>query len=249
MAKTLHDWLDTDIEAVRGKPLDWLSEQYFFRDPNRPLYADSDFFFPPADGIVLYACEVDADQPLVNIKGRAYSLRAAMRDARFDQRCLVIGIFMTFYDVHINRIPYAGRLSYRELETLGTYNSPMLYVEKDILNEIAPYTRNARYLFGNQRVINRIYSAGLAQHYYVLQVADYDVDCITPFSLKQNQPFAQNQRFSQIRYGSQVDLIIPLSGRYRFEPLHETGMHVEAAVDPLVRIHRASAAGATESGP
>lgn len=61
--------------------------------------------------------------------------------------------------------------------------------------------------------MNRIFSIELGQHCYVLQVADYDVDCITPFRLKQNQPFAQNQRFSQIRYGSQVDLILPLSPR------------------------------------
>ena len=76
----------------------------------------------------------------------------------------------------------------------------------------------------------------LKQYYYILQVADYDVDCITPFRLKQNQPFAQNQRFSQIRYGSQVDLIIPLSERFDFEPLVDTGMHVEAGVDPLVKV-------------
>jgi phosphatidylserine decarboxylase len=71
-------------------------------------------------------------------------------------------------------------------------------------------------------------------------VADYDVDCIMPFKLKQNQPFAQNQRFSLIRYGSQVDLIIPLSDYYEFTPVLEAGMHVEAGVDPLVRISQKS---------
>ena len=143
---------------------------------------------------------------------------------------------MTFYDVHINRIPYAGRLCYRELDSIDTYNYPMIEVEKDLLEELAPYTRNAGYLFNNQRVVNRIFSIDLEQHYYVLQVADYDVDCITPFTLKQNQAFAQNERFSMIRYGSQVDLIIPISGRYTLTPLLDAGMHVEAGVDPLVRI-------------
>ncbi|MDX1345621.1 MAG: hypothetical protein R3179_06955, partial [Sedimenticolaceae bacterium] len=92
------------------------------------------------------------------------------------------------------------------------------------------------YLFNNQRVLNRIFSMDLRETYYILQVADYDVDAITPFRLKQNQHFAQNERFSQIRYGSQVDLIITLSDRYNYRPLLDVGMHVEAGIDPLVRI-------------
>jgi phosphatidylserine decarboxylase len=48
--------------------------------------------------------------------------------------------------------------------------------------------------------------------------------------------FAQNQRFSMIRYGSQVDLIIPLSEQYLYTPVLGAAMHVEAGLDPLVRI-------------
>jgi len=70
----------------------------------------------------------------------------------------------------------------------------------------------------------------------MLQIADYDVDCIVPFKLKQNQPVFQGQRFSQVRYGSQVDLVVPLSSRFEFEPVQETGDHVEAGTDPLIRI-------------
>ncbi|MEA3273993.1 MAG: phosphatidylserine decarboxylase [Pseudomonadota bacterium] len=236
MAKTLNEWLRTDVERVRSKPMRWLSERYFLRDPARAVYSDSHYFFPPADGVVLYAKEVAADAQIVQIKGRPYSLKTALRDESFDRVCLVMGIFMTFYDVHVNRIPYAGRLCYRELDPINTYNFPMIDVEKDLLEELAPYTRKAGYLFNNQRVVNRVYSIELQQHYYVLQVADYDVDCITPFRLKQNQVFAQNQRFSMIRYGSQVDLIIPLSERFDLITLLSAGMHVEAGVDPAVRV-------------
>lgn len=236
MAKPLQQWLEEDVAAVRDRPMRWLSERYFFRDPNRPVFSDTSYFFPPADGVVLYAKTVAPDEAIVDIKGRAYSLREAMRLPAFDRHCLVVGIFMTFFDVHINRIPYAGRLTYRELETIGSHNRPMLGVEKSLLDELAPNTGSADYLFYNQRVLNCIRSLELGLTYYVLQVADYDVDCITPFTLKQHQAFAQNQRFSQIRYGSQVDLIIPLSPRHEFTPLVEVGMHVEAAIDPLVRI-------------
>jgi len=245
MAKSLTEWLEADVAAVRDKPMRWLSEQFFFRDPVRPIYSDPGYFFPPADGIVLYAKRVMPDQAIVDIKGQPYSLRNAMREQSFDHECLVIGIFMTFYDVHVNRIPYAGRLVYRELDPISTLNYPMIHVEKDLLDELIPYTRNADYLFNNQRVINRIFSMDLRQYYYVLQVADYDVDCITPFRIKQNQCFAQNERFSQIRYGSQVDLVIPVSDHFEFTPLLGEGMHVEAGIDPLVKITRKAAAAAS----
>ena len=238
MSKTLKEWIETEVKQVSSKPLRWLSEQYFFRDPSRPMFSNSHFFYPPADGIILYVKQVESNESIVDIKGKPYSLNTAMRDKDYNQVSLVIGIFMTFYDVHINRIPYAGRLSYKELEPISSYNYPMLDVEKDIINDIEPYTNNAEYLFFNQRILNRVYSMDLNQFYYILQVADYDVDCITPFKLKQNQAVAQNQRFSQIRYGSQVDLIIPLSEHFDFVPLIDTGMHVEAGIDPLVKVIR-----------
>jgi len=87
-------------------------------------------------------------------------------------------------------------------------------------------------------MVNRIYSSELGLSYYVLQVADYDVDCITPFDLKQNQAAAQGERFSMIRYGSQVDLIVPLSSRLDFTTLQNTGDHVEAGIDPLIKVSR-----------
>lgn len=236
MAKALREWIDTDVSKVRDKPMRWLSEEYFFRDPNRAVYSDSSYFFSPADGIILYADVVQADAPIVNIKGKSYSLQDAMRKKEYKKESLVIGIFMTFYDVHINRIPYSGRLTYEELDTINSYNLPMLDVEKSLIDTLTPNISEAEYLFSNQRILNTVFSIELGQEYYILQIADYDVDCITPFNLKQNRSFSQNQRFSQIRYGSQVDLIIPFSNNYEFISLLDVGMHIEAGVDPLVKI-------------
>ncbi|MEN8303806.1 MAG: phosphatidylserine decarboxylase [Campylobacterota bacterium] len=239
MAKTLDEWVETDVSKVKGSSMRWLSEEFFFRDPSRPLYADSSYFFAPADGVILYAKTVKPDESIVDIKGKSYSLRDAMHKDEYDKESLVIGVFMTFYDVHINRIPYRGRLSYKELANISSYNLPMLDIEKKIIDELKLNTVNAEYLFKNQRILNTVFSMDLGQEYYILQIADYDVDCITPFRLKQNQSFTQNQRFSQIRYGSQVDLIIPLSKFFKYEPVLNVGMHVEAGVDPLVKIIKA----------
>jgi phosphatidylserine decarboxylase len=237
MAKSLRKWIDTDVAEVRDKPLSWLSQHFFFRDPIRPIFSNPSYFYSPADGIVLYQKTVHPDEAIVDIKGKSYSLHDAMRDETYDKVSLVIGIFMTFYDVHVNRIPYPGRLSYKELDPIDTHNYPMLDVEKNLIDDIRINTNEFDYLHNNQRMLNRVFAPDLKQHYYILQVADYDVDSITPFSLKQNQPCAQNQRFSQIRYGSQVDLIVPVSHRFEFIPLIEAGLHVEAGIDTLIRVH------------
>ena len=236
MAKSLTEWMDTEVQAVRDKPLSWLSQYHFFRDPSRPLFSDTSYFLAPADGVILYQKVVAPDECLLDIKGKPYSLRQAMRDDTYDRKSLVIAIFMTFYDVHVNRVPFPGRLSYRQLDPLDTFNHPMLDVEKGILEDLHVSMASADYLHYNQRMLNRVFAIHLRETYYILQIADYDVDSITPFDLKQNQPVHQGERFSQIRYGSQVDLIIPLSVRWDFETIHPVGYHVEAGIDKLVAI-------------
>ena len=227
MAKKLHDWIDTDVRPFREKPVAWLSQYHLFRDPIRPTYSDLSYFFAPADGIIVYQRRVFPDECVVTIKGRDYSLRDAVRDPYYDAESLVIGIFMTFFDVHVNRIPYPGRLSYRELDPIDSYNHPMLELERNILQDLCIPSDSMEYLHHNQRVLNRIDSVQLGQSYYMLQIADQDVDHITPFVLKQNQAVGQRQRFSQVRFGSQVDLIVPLSAQFVFDTVAEIGDHVK----------------------
>lgn len=236
MAKSLPEWVRTEVAKVRNKQLSWLSQYYFFRDPSRPTYSNTSYFLSPADGIVLYQLTVEPDEPLLHIKGRPYSLREAMRDPTYARRSLVIGIFMTFFDVHVNRIPYPGRLSYRELDHIDTFNHPMLDMEKGLLEDLRISLGDAEYLRHNQRMLNRVTSIELGETYHILQIADYDVDCVTPFELAQNQPHLQGQRFSQIRYGSQVDLIVPLSPAYELVTVQSTGTHVEAGIDPIIEV-------------
>jgi phosphatidylserine decarboxylase len=244
MAKQLEQWIEEDVGDLRDKPLGWLSEQHFFRDPVRPTFSDPSFFFSPADGVILYQEEVDPSESIVDIKGKPYSLKEALRDDAYDRPSLVIGIFMTFFDVHVNRVPFPGRLSYRELDPIDTLNHPMLEVEEGILDDLHVAPAQAEYLHHNQRMVNTVTTTELDEPYRVLQIADYDVDCITPFNLKQNQPVLQGERFSQIRYGSQVDLVIPLSERWDFVPTQSVNWHVEAGIDPLVSIREKHPNGA-----
>jgi phosphatidylserine decarboxylase len=55
-------------------------------------------------------------------------------------------------------------------------------------------------------------------------------------ALKQNLPVLQGERFSQVRSGSQVDLIVPPSDRFDFGTLQNTGDHAEAGIDPIIKV-------------
>jgi phosphatidylserine decarboxylase len=158
-----------------------------------------------------------------------------MGDKDYNKPSLVVGIFMSFYDVHINRIPYGGYLSYTPIDAIESTNKPMLATEKDIFNgKINP--ANLEYLKYNERMWNKIYSPSIDYTYYLIQIADEDVNVIAPFTTDQNDLFAQNERFSLIRWGSQVDLILPLDERFDFELCLEDNMHIEAGIDKLIKI-------------
>ncbi|MCX4824577.1 phosphatidylserine decarboxylase [Streptomyces sp. NBC_01142] len=245
MAQSLEEWVENEVLRLDDRSPAWLSDVYFFRDPRRPRTVDSSYFFSPADGVILYQRTVKPDEPILDIKGESYSLRDALREPEYHRESLVIGIFMTFFDVHVNRVPYRGTLSYRELPPIHTYNRPMLDVENRLLYDLQIDLSEASYLRPNQRMVNRVYAPALGETYRMLQIADYDVSCITPFRLQQNIPVQQGARFSQIRYGSQVDLVIPLSDRYQLTPVHRESDHVKAGLDRLVHVaHHPAGSGA-----
>jgi phosphatidylserine decarboxylase len=112
----------------------------------------------------------------------------------------------------------------------------MLAVEKDILNKVIN-PNNMDYLKYNERMWNKIYSPSLDYTYYLIQIADEDVNVIAPFTNSQYDIFAQNERFSLIRWGSQVDLVLPLDERFDFELCLDDAMHVQGGLDKLIKIN------------
>ena len=64
---------------------------YFFRDPERYIPAQEKAVVSPADGRVVSVEEVE-ENPFI------------------DGACLKVGIFMSIFNVHVNRIPYSGKI-------------------------------------------------------------------------------------------------------------------------------------------
>lgn len=237
MAEKLEDWLNGEVAELSKMSVGELSNNFFFRDPIRPTYIDNKHFYSPADGTIIYQKRVLPGEQVLEIKGIDYTLQDVMGDKDYNQPSLVIGIFMSFYDVHINRIPYSGVIKYNRLEPIESTNKPMLAVEKDILNKVIN-PNNMDYLKYNERVLNKIYNPILDYTYYIIQIADEDVNVIAPFK-QQGDLCTQNERFSLIRWGSQVDLVLPLDKRYTFDLLLDETMHINAGLDKLIKINYA----------
>ena len=237
MAEKLEDWLNGEVKELSKLPIGELSNTFFFRDPIRPTYIDHEHFYSPADGTILYQKIVQPHEAVIEIKGMNYTLKDVMGDEDYNKPSLVIGIFMSFYDVHINRIPYGGVLTFKNLEPIESTNKPMLAVEKDILNKVIN-PNNMEYLKYNERMSNQVYIPSLDYTYQIIQIADEDVNVIAHFK-KQQDLCTQNERFSLIRWGSQVDLVLPLDKRFTFDLLLKETMHVNAGLDKLIKINYA----------
>lgn len=235
----LSEWLkQPDVVEMKKKSISSLLGVDLHRDPNRPLFQNNSFFLSPADGIILYSRVVNARDEIVPIKGGEYTVNELLRE-EFTHPCLVIGIFMTIMDVHINRIPTDGYLTYKKLQPLKVMNLSMREVEKDILEKMGVDYTHLRYALFNERVVNRIFHNALHQPYYLVQIADFEVDVIAHFDESQNKYYTQGERFSLVRMGSQVDLIIPfINPNIKFNSLVDGCLfwHVEAGRDQLVKV-------------
>jgi phosphatidylserine decarboxylase len=67
-----------------------------------------------------------------------------------------------------------------------------------------------------------------------VQIAERDVDEIANWGMEHQM---QGERYGMVRFGSQVDVVIPLKkGENRFEILAKVNYHVQAGVDPIIQI-------------
>lgn len=228
-------WIEK-VKKTERKPRSFLDNFFFHRDPGRPTFVEENAFFAPADGIILYQKVIEKmDEPVLDIKGNYFTLPELMGDEDFKEPSLVISIFMTSYDVHTIRMPTHGLLRSRMLDTIATRNLPMLETEKGLLKgildrSIADFTRQ------NERLVNIIFSTNLNYKYYMVEVADSDVDVLINFSTEQNKWYSQGERCGIVRFGSMTSLVLPIDGRFEFY-LHNPDMvHVEAAQDIIVDI-------------
>lgn len=81
MARKIQQWLDEHVRPFRDKPISWIAQYHFFRDPICPTSSDLNYF-APADRILIYQRTVRADECIVEIKAYRDCRRLPFRPSR-----------------------------------------------------------------------------------------------------------------------------------------------------------------------
>lgn len=183
----------------------WLFTILFFRDPAREIPGGDGILVSPADGKVT---EISTLDTYPGIDGPA----------------LRVGIFLSVFDVHINRTPCAGRVlrtEYRPGEFLDARHP-----ECGLRNE------------SNTIVLQ---PAALPGPIIVRQIAGLIARRIISH-LHEGDAVAAGQRFGLIKFGSRTEVIVPAGSG--LEPAVQINDVVRGGATILMRVGSRSAPGA-----
>lgn len=179
----------------------------FFRDPERVVPQEDNVIISPADGVVRYVQEIKDGQIPTSIKGtNKIPLKEMTKTDIINDGGYLIGIEMSILDVHVNRAPIEGKIIYQK-PTRGNFLS----------------LKKLEALFSNERVTividNGTFKIG------IVQIASRLVRRIVSF-LSEGEWVLLGERIGMIRFGSQVDLVIPKLESIRINV--KIGDHVKA---------------------
>ncbi|MEM2260858.1 MAG: phosphatidylserine decarboxylase [Ignisphaera sp.] len=236
--KTLKEWLESpEVKRIKEIPISEYCEKEFLRDPFRPIFYRPNILYSPADGIILYAKEVNPTTDIIDIKGKGLTVRDILCKEDYNERSIVIGIMMTAYDVHHNRMPTSGIIEFVRKDSLRMDNLSMVKVEQAIFQGKEPSTQDMDYIFYNERQICKVYCPHIRQEYYIVQIADLEVDAVSNLYFTGSY-LLQGTKFSTVLFGSQVDLVVPIKkyNEYRNLVKDKITYHVEAGIDPLIEV-------------
>lgn len=162
----------------------------FFRDPERMPPDRDDVILSPADGEVIYVRRFPGGTvPVATKNGRSSSLEELTKTPLRTDEAVVVGIGMSFTDVHVNRAAIGGKVTLRR-HFPGLFGS----------------LRHPEMVFANERTTTVIERDGL--QIAMVQIASRLVRRIVPF-VSEGDDVALGQRIGVIRFGSQVDLVLP----------------------------------------
>jgi len=145
---------------------------YFFRDPDRPVPADPNAVVAAADGVVADIAQVDEPEVL-----KAPTQR--------------VGIFLSVLDVHVNRAPIEGKITYSKF-TPGQFldaRNP----DATKLNEFRTWAIESP----KAKLVVRQITGAIARR-------------IVAWS-KVGDTVAKGERFGMIRFGSRTEVYLPLT--------------------------------------
>lgn len=178
----------------------------FWRTPNRKISAKPNEIISPADGNIIYFHKLEVgDVPISYKKGISATLNEVTQTDLLSVPCLIIGINMTPFDVHKNCSPIAGKIILNK------------YIHGKFLS-----LKNPEAVAQNERQTVVIQNEELTIG--IIQTASRLVRRIDSY-VKTGDIVEKGKWYGMIRFGSQVDIIIP----HNYVPNVEIGQQVYAA--------------------
>jgi phosphatidylserine decarboxylase len=185
------------IEAVLFLVFIWMLS--FFRDPVRTINIDETVLLSPADGTITDIAVVD--------------------DSVLGKGALRIGMFLSIFNVHINRAPCSVRIenvSYKKGEFRNAFSAEAGKINES--NDILMI----RLAAPKDRLLVRQISGAIARRIVcqALEGAEY----------------GQGEQFGMIKFGSRTELYLAAGSGY--EAVVKAGDKVRAGLSPLVKYTR-----------
>jgi len=165
-------WVWWPLSFLIWPVLIWLFA--FFRDPERPITAEPHLMVSPADGVVSDVQELPNHELLGG-------------------PCLRIGIFLSVFNVHVNRSPCEGKVT-QVLYKKGKFINAMSHNAASSDNE------------SNTIVIADADEKPVAVVKQIVGLIARRIIC----TVKPGDTLARGQRFGMIKFGSRTELYIPL---------------------------------------
>jgi len=148
---------------------------YFFRDPERSI--------PPGEKAVLSPAD-----------GKVIKVEPCLEERFLRTPTLKVSIFMSLFDVHINRIPLTGRI-------VESSYQPGRFIRANLDQAPSANEQNALVLETNEGArLLFVQIAGLIARRIVCWV-------------RKGEPVERGRRFGMIRFGSRVDIYLPENTR------------------------------------
>jgi phosphatidylserine decarboxylase len=148
---------------------------YFFRDPDRVVPVSDGAVISPADGRVVIAGKVD-------------------HTPFYDGPCQKISIFMSVFNVHVNRIPHEG-----QVENIAYHPGKFVNASLDKASE--DNERNAVFIVTDR-----------GQRFCVVQIAGLIARRII-CHIQAGETVHRGRRFGMICFGSRLDVYLPLEAK------------------------------------
>ena len=152
---------------------------YFFRDPDRVVPHQDGAIVSPADGKIVAVERVD-------------------QSPYYDGSSIKISIFMSIFNVHVNRIPHEG-----DIKRISYYPGKFFSANLDKASQLNEH--NAIWVdTGNGRQICFVQIAGLIARRIICRVQEGDT-------------VKRGQRFGLICFGSRLDVYLPESAAVKVD--------------------------------